>query len=296
MSGLRNITWDMKTLPLLFFFIAFQTAIAQNDCTILSTGFGYLNNKKMPGNFTESFPYTTKDISTGATTSQTFRGSLQNPFASNIFFVDLFNVEVIRQHHGINGGFGMNSDIGNRYSAYFKGGYSYVFPVFHALLIKPGVDLIYMWGYDESLGNIDNYNKIIDLLGHEVGAKFSTPGSRNSPPETYNSDQLAIDYRRAHLMACPKIVITNRPGKTLYCGIEAGWFISLIQTDTLRPEQMANDTNRDSNVVANVGINANGAVASFNQEKINKSPSIGGLYVAMKVGCYIKAKRKTRKV
>jgi hypothetical protein len=193
-----------KTFQLLFLFFPLHVAIAQNNCTIVSTSFGYMNDEKLPGNFTELFPYTTKDISTGTTTSQTFNGSLKNPFASNLFLIDLFNVEVIRHHHSINGGFGMNSDIGNNYSAYFKGGYSYVFPVFRAFLIKPGFDIIYIWGYDESLGNIDNKNKIIDLLGQEAGNSFSTPGSRYVSPETYNSEQLAIDYRRAHLMACPK--------------------------------------------------------------------------------------------
>ena len=283
-----------KTFPLLFLFFPIYVAIAQNNCTIVSTSFGYLNYKKLPGNFTESFPYTTKDISTGVLTSQTFNGSLKNPFATNIFFIDLFNVEVILHHHSINGGFGMNSDIGANYSTYFKGGYSYVFTVFHSLLIKPGIDMMYMWGYGfETLGDIDNKNKIIDLLGHEAGSQFSTPGSRYSSAETYNADQLAINYRRAHFMACPKIAITNRPGKTLYCGIEAGWFISLIQTDTLRPEQIVLDTNRDGKVLASLGINEGGAVASFNQGKINRSPSIGGLYIGMRVGCYMKAKPKT---
>ncbi len=255
-----------KTFPLLFLIFPFHSAMAQNNCTIVSTSFGYMNNKKLPGNFKESFSYTTKDISTGTTTSQTFNGTLKNPFASNIFLIDLLNVEVISHHHSINGGFGMNSDIGNTYSAYFKGGYSYVFPVFQALLIKPGVDMVYMIGYDETLGTIDNKNKIIDLLGHVAGSQISIRRPRSSSAETYDADQLAINYRRDHLMACPKIAITNRPGKTLYYGIEAGWFISLIQTDTLRPEQIAADSNRDSST-GQSGYQRSGSCCIFQPDK-----------------------------
>jgi hypothetical protein len=94
-------------------------------------------------------------------------------------------------------------------------------------------------------------------------------------------------------MACPKIAITNRPGKTVFCGIEAGWFIPLFQTDTLQPLQISADSNQDSKVLAGVGINDQDAIASFKQTKINRSPSIGGLYIGMKIGCYMKAKRKT---
>ena len=130
------------------------------------------------------------------------------------------------------------------------------------------------------------------MLGHVAGSQISIRRPRSSSAETYDADQLAINYRRDHLMACPKIAITNRPGKTLYYGIEAGWFISLIQTDTLRPEQIAADSNRDSKVLASLGINDQGAVASTRQKLTGVLPSEGFILV-LKVGCYMKAKPKT---
>jgi hypothetical protein len=277
---------------LLSFLVFFQFDIvrAQERYSILSTGFGYLFSDRVNGNLSESFPYHSKDVNTGNTTNQIFQGSLRNPFAGHIFLIDLLNLEVVRNKHSIEGGVGMNTEMNNNYAVFFRGGYNFIFPT-RFFLFRAGMDLVYLWGYDEPLGAIDNDNKIIDLLGHEAGTQFTTPASRYSPASTHAADQLDIFYRRTHLMLYPKISLTTKRSAPFHVAVEGGWFCPILQRDTILADQISAD-NRATNVVARVGINDDGASATFNNAKMNKSLLVEGLFVGIRVGYFVKEKAK----
>ena len=295
----------MRSLPksLLSILIIFQSNIlqAQEKYTILSTSIGYLYNHKVQGNLSETFPYSSKDIYTGVVTRSIFTGGLQNPFSTNIYLIDLFQAEGVKHHHSFIFGVGINNDVNMNYSAYFKGGYAHIFPI-HFLQrnardyinFKTSLELLYMWGYDETLGTIDNNNKIVDLLGQQASNQYTIARTRYSAGGTYNADHIAVFYQRTHLMLCPKISFTNKPPGHLYWAMETGWFIPLIQTDTLKPYQMSSDSSASGNVVASVGINDQGASTTLNNTTLIRSPSLGGLYLGIKIGCFVVNKPKAK--
>jgi hypothetical protein len=80
--------------------------------------------------------------------------------------------------------------------------------------------------------------------------------------------------------------------KDVSTGVEGGWYCPILQRDTVLADQMSSD-NRASNVVARVGINDEGASATFNNAKMNKSPLVDGLFVGIRVGYFVKEKRKS---
>jgi hypothetical protein len=263
--------------------------------TILSAGFGYLFNDKINGQFSETFPYSSRDITTGTLTNGIFKGGLKDPFAANLFLIDLFNVEFLRPRHSIAVDLGMNSDLGNNYGACLRGGYAFIFPLHfiringkELLLFKPSMNLTYMFGYSEPIGSLDNHNKVIDLLGHQAGNQFTIDRTKNDPGGTYNSGLLNIYFVRRRLLLMPKISLSNQPWGKLFWSIDAGWAIPVLQSDKLVLQQVGFDDSSKEKILAVVGFHANGATTSLNNVAIQKIPSPGGLFLAINVGIYIK--------
>ena len=261
---------------------------------IYSASFGSLFCKKAPGILSATFPYTSKDISTGIATSKTFNGNFKNPFPPNIYLIDILNMEMVSKKHFFDIGTGINSNQYSDYSLYVKIGYGHIFPVNFIqrhnrsiLLFKPSVSLLFLSGYLESLGSIDNENKQISLLGYTAGNQFTTPSGRNMSGGTYNANTLDVEFKRTNFMLAPKINVSNKINKGIYWSIDVGWLLQMSNHNRFYLNQEANDDNKHQQVLATVKPGTNGLNATFNGMPFIKGPNIGGAYVGVNVGLYI---------
>ena len=263
---------------------------------IFSSKMGDLFYHKERGNLTESFPYTSKDLSTGTTTSETFNGTLKNPFSYNIFLIDVFNIEAVSGAHSINGAIGMKTDPNSNGSIYLKGGYGHIFPFNllkwkhkHFLQLKTSVDL-YLINYNDAIGRIDNNDQVINLLGYTASNQFSRFASREGASGTvYNADHINVYFCRRNFIAAPKISLINKPIGKFYWGIETGWFLPVIQRSKLNLIQSdnASDVENKTHRLGKAALDSDGAVTTFNNKSITASPSIAGLFCSLNIGFYL---------
>ena len=140
-----------ETFPLFLLFFPMHVALAQNNCTIVSTSFGYLNYKKLPGNFNRVVPLYYKRYFHRNDDQPDFQWQSEKSFCLQYILYRLIQRRSHpRHHHSINGGFGNEFRYRNKYSAYFKRRIQLCVPSFSFPTLKPGIDMMYMWGYDES--------------------------------------------------------------------------------------------------------------------------------------------------
>lgn len=226
----------------------------------------------------ETIPYTVTPVPVGSPTRQNFTGSLNGPFRSAMYLADLLNVEIVHKNHGIDMGVGMNRDLGNTYGAYLRGGYKYIF-TFRGFLLKPGLDLLYLFGHNENMGSIDNAYKMIDMLGFTSKDEFTvgtTDSDGNTTDNTYNTDHLDVDYHRTNLVVEPMIALATKPVWRMSFSLEAGWLIQAFQNSAVRLVQVGDDSNSTTHTLGSVHIKNDG--------------SIGGPYIGVNVGIYLKNK------
>jgi hypothetical protein len=272
--------FGMKTICFLLIPLLFSTKTGaqswKKDTVILSAGFGALFLRHPGHAFMKTAPYTVTSVLTGSTTDQNFNGSLNGPFNSAMYLVDLLKVEILHKQHAIDFGLGMNRDLGNTYGAYLRGGYAYIF-TFHGFLLKPGMDLLYLFGRNENMGSIDNSDKTISLLGYTSRDQFTvgtTDGDGNTTYETYNTDHLDVDYHRTNLIAEPKVTLSSRQlSRQLWrfsLNLEAGWFVQAFQSNVIRLVQVGDDKNSTEHTLGSVHIKNDGAVS--------------GAYIGLSVG------------
>jgi hypothetical protein len=268
---------------------------------IYSIGIGNLLNKKVPGTLSAMFSYTSKDISTGITTPQTFNGHFKDPFSPNIYLLDLLNLEIVSKKHFFDIGAGINSNQYDKYSPYFKFGYGHIFPInlvkWHnqsILLFKPSMGILYMDGARENLGSIDNNNKVINLLGYTADNQFSVHYDYvyYGTDKTYNASRLAVDFSRSIFMLAPKISISNKLSNRLYWSIDASWLLQISNYNRFYLNQEANDNGGHLKTLAEIKPGTNGLTTMFNGIPFTKGPSLSGAYIGVNVGMCLA--KKTR--
>jgi hypothetical protein len=276
----------MKALYLLLIpFLFFQEAGAQTEnrntsvspvlperYTILTAGFGIFFPSRAGHDVATTFPYTLKDVDNGNETNEIFNGRVHDRFSSPINMIDLLDVEFVRKHHSIDMGVGLSYEGGGDHGFYLKGGYRYILS-FGGLQLKPGIDLYYIFGGNNTLGKIDNKKKEIFLPGAYADDHFTVTETDeySSSDETVDADHLDVDYIRSTLMAEPKIVLAVEPSRKLTFSLEAGWMFQVLQYSRLEFRQF--DDGNNSNVVGHISQPYNG--------------SMNGLYAAIKVGINI---------
>lgn len=257
----------MKLLIFTLLVLLAGQATAQNTgcvCFVISnSGGAYV--PRIPGkNVTESFPYASTPIATGVAGSHVFQGSLGGHFSKLSFVGDLMNFGVISKRHAINGGFGFFQEASFDLGSYLEAGYRRVIP-FHRnrFLFMPGVDLYEVLGGPIEMGQIDNKDQTLQLLGLTAAPQWyeTTSTGHGNVTKTYSADQLSVIYRRDGLLMEPKIAVTTiRNGMCL--GLEAGWMFQLVQSCVLllRQEDASDD---DRHNVGKIHLPRNGSMSGF---------------------------------
>jgi hypothetical protein len=142
---------------------------AKNRHFILSWSTGMLFIDKKPGQFAISFPYYSSNLSSPGQ----FKSTLGNPLTQDLLLQDLINLEFLSVHHSIDFHIGLLTNDDHRNSTYsdayfIAGGYSHTFSIRRRLVIKAGVDLSF-YQFSRGLGNIDNRNADIQVVGYDSG-------------------------------------------------------------------------------------------------------------------------------
>ena len=266
---------------------------------ILSWSTGMLFIHKKPGRLEISFPYYSSTLpSTGQ-----FKSSLGNPFSQDLLLQDLLNLEFYSLHHSIDFHFGLIPNDDHRNSTYtdayfIAGGYAHAFSPGRHLLIKTGLDLTF-YQFSRGLGNIDNRNADISILGYDSGPTFmitSTAG-RSSYTSTHTTDHLSVDFTQNVLALAPSIRLTSPTSHQLYWAIQASWFLPLIDKGGLNLSQSdSTGTRHDfNNRFGLIGLDQPGISATFNGRPIDHSPyALGGLYLGATMGVCVATWHKQR--
>lgn len=269
---------------------------------IFSFNMGALFIQKTRGLLSIAFPYASKDVSSAAITQGKFAGSLQDPFHTNAFLMDVLAFEVTSKRHSIETRFGIipnymeNNNDANR-EIYFEGGYAHIFPVYlgrsrktPSIQIKAGLDLFFM-EFLKELGTIDNRDKDLYLVGDTASSTYTTytlTASHHSVAHIHQADHLYVGFAHNSLDLVPGIRITTNPAGHHFCwAILASWFVPLVERGGLFLKQMPEKDGDPGNDVQHgfVSLSNKNITASLDNTPITKSPySFGRLYIGASVG------------
>ncbi len=261
----------------------------KNRHVIFSWSTGMLFIHKRPGQLAISFPYYASNLPS----SGQFKGTLGNPFTQDLLLQDLINVEFLSLHHSIGFHIGLIPNDDHRNSSYsdayfVSGGYSHLFSIGKCLMIKTGIDLSF-YQFARGLGNIDNRNTDVQVLGYDSGPSFSTSNTLNNvtTTQTHTTDHLSVDFIENVLAFVPSLRVTSPTHKKLYWSIQASWFLPLIDKGGLFLSQVDSDGQRRSYLsrFGLIGLDQPDLTATFNGRPVTHSPySFGGLCLGGTVG------------
>ncbi|MGN6648162.1 MAG: hypothetical protein ACTHJT_16680 [Cytophaga sp.] len=208
--------------------------------TLLFFGLGMVSTTNHTANMNISFPYETMDVN-GVRTSHVFTGnsdrllSGQSPQLS-------FGLDISKPFYVINFTTGFNTTY---QGAYYSVGYGRNIYLGHqsqklreriancTWILRPSLHITAFSFSGGNLGNIDNTNTTIYLLGKEAGPTYST--SYGIVKHVYHSDRLAINYKQNQIGIQPKIVFCTNPYKTkMSVQLFVSYFIPLFQSGGLQ--------------------------------------------------------------
>lgn len=249
-----------------------------------STGMLFIHNA--PGQLAISFPY----YSSGVPPSGIFNAKLGNSFTRTLVFQDVINMEFLSMHHSIDFHVGVmptndHGDSAFNDAWFVAGGYSHNFTIGRLLLIKAGLELTF-YQFSRGLGNIDNRNAEVYLLGLYSGPTFTeteTEG-KTSVTKTYNTDHLYVEFDQNVMALVPSIRITSPTRSILYWAVQASWFVPLKDRGGLRISQEDN-AGHSSTLSRLTELYQSDITATFNGRPVTRSPySLGGFYLGATVG------------
>jgi hypothetical protein len=172
-----------------------------------SIGMGELFHKSMDEPMQVSFPYTSTDAS-GKTTNSLFISTPIRPFTPSQLTSMLLNLEIgrpskyfvdmnfnfMKNMFSSSIGYGRQIDMGNK-----------------EFFIKPSINLTVEMSTEngDDLGNIDNINKTVDLLGYTSDPTFVIPKGKHTPEMDENTQYMEVDYDQTSFAITPQIGISN---------------------------------------------------------------------------------------
>jgi hypothetical protein len=253
----------MKPLRLLFIvLLSFMEGRAQKEgYTIVSLNVGNLFPRSAGHDVTSFFPYTSTSVLDGKETHELFNSSTRGRFRSPSYLIDL-SVEYDKGHHGGTFGIGGFTGRGGDYGLSLKAGYRYIVPL-GGLQLKPAIDVYYLIGANNNLGNIDNREKMLSLPGLTSYDQFtvkSTDEDGGSQQDTYYTDHLDVNYRRNSWLVKPGIILSAQPRNKLVFSLEAGWMFQVAQSSFLQFVQKG-DGQGESRVLGKAPMEKNGKLS-----------------------------------
>jgi hypothetical protein len=253
--------------------------------------FGHSN-----GLLSVSFPYVVTD-SSGTSTNNVFYAQKRKIYNGSILYWFPFLVEIGRLHHFFDVGMSSSMVEGDFTGGFdFTAGYGYIWYVDtrhrsrgeahpRRFAIKASLQVTYATdasgSSSEQLGNIDNTNKTIYLLGHTAGPTFTTQATRSSPAKTYEATSLIVSYSQREFSLLPRISIANNPYRSyLRWELMIGYNFPWYDRGGIFLQQQSNDEYQGLGGAVN--INNPAITASYNNKPITKAPyRFSGIYTSV---------------
>ena len=256
--------------------------------TILS-GDAWQFFSRRPGILTAQFPYSVTDASGGSANS-TFYGQIADPYGSVKSYPFPLLFEFGRLHHFANFGLAfpvVRGDFGS--GVHLIAGYGFlVYPGWRWFAIKLSLSMTYTTdlsgtNYSE-LGNIDNRNKTVYVLGLEADPTFTTgSGTSRSPSVTHTANNVRVAYSQREAALLPRISFAANP----YRGagrfeILLGYNLPFYDGGGIAFDQQADNGDL---YLGRRNINNKAMVVTYQGRPIVSAPyRFGGMYVAVLVG------------
>jgi hypothetical protein len=265
------------------------------SCTVLSGGAVQFFRKRT-GLFSVSFPYSAVDGS-GATTSGTFSAEQRNIFGSASAFVGPLAFEAGRLHDFVH--FELSFLLGKGTSApgwksfigygriCYTGRYAIKFSLNVSITADP------RQGGDK-LGNIDNSNKTVYLLGWE-----SPPTFIATHDETINVSTLEVTYAQREWSLMPEVSLLPNPyRKPNHFELAVGYTLPISEYGRLNFVQQGSSISSGtaSNLLPGPNILSGAITASYNNKPL-KAPlyRFGGFYLELRFDVIDGWKKKGKK-
>jgi hypothetical protein len=99
--------------------------------------------------------------------------------------------------------------MGGDVNGYIKFGYGYIFH-FGRLRVQPTLDFYWTFDGPITMGNINNKDSNINILGFTANSQFtqtSSDDNGNTSTTTYNAGTLELNYKRNSFLAAPKVLL-----------------------------------------------------------------------------------------
>ena len=261
--------------------------------TLLFFGVGMVSAANHPGNMNISFPYETMDQN-GVKTSHIFSGNSDRLLSGQSPEVS-FGLDVSKPFYAVNFSTGFNTTYQGAYYSIGYGRNIYVGNQSQKLreritnctwVLRPSLNIMAFSFSGGNLGNIDNTNTTIYLLGEEAGPTYST--SYGTVKHTYHSDRLAINYKQNQIGIQPKITLCTNPYKTkMSVQFFASYFIPLFQSGGLQLIQYSN-TDSPHFVSGSAGTkikNHDEITATYNDQPFHSIPfRANNLFIGIALG------------
>lgn len=265
-------------------------------CALTGSSFLFSNNKN--GALSISFPYTVTSTG-GARSDSIFNSKSIQPYKQLKAFVFPLYLEVgsLRNFYTaqffvsiIGAASGYNYTLGYGRNFYFnKHFYAKKNISDNSFVIKTFMRIAYTnyRGYDEGspfyLGNIDNENKYINVLGNVAAPTYTTSGKS---PQTYEAKTLDIIYSQNEWALAPGISISSNPYKHyFFWQVEMGYNFVLHEKGGIILLQ------NNFNKIKTLDLSESRIKVSYNNTLIKSAPYIvDGFYAGVKAGFSIRSK------
>ncbi|MGD0711738.1 MAG: hypothetical protein ABR968_11250 [Bacteroidales bacterium] len=255
----------------------------QDRYSSFSIGTGELFHKNLNGPMQVSFPYTSTDAS-GKTTSNIFTSNIINPFPQDQltsmllnfevglpskYFID-FNVNLMRNINYFSLGCGYQVNMGSK-----------------EFVIKPSINLSVECNTTkgDDLGNIDNANKTVNLLGYESDPTFVIPGGKYHSEKDENTQYLEVDYSQDAFVITPQIGISNNQYEhRFHWEFDIGYNLAISEAGGVELTQYGQSGSQalSSSII---GFGSNNYTASCNNKIITSDPNkFSSFYMGISIG------------
>jgi len=261
--------------------------------TLLFFGLGMVSAANHPGTMNISFPYQTMDMD-GVKTSHIFSGNSDRLLSGQSPEVS-FGLDISQPFYAVNFSTGFNTTYQGAYYSIGYGRNMYVGRQIQKLrdritnctwVLRPSLNITAFSFSGGNLGNIDNTNTTIYLLGKEADPTYSTYYGKSK--HVSKADRLAINYKQNQIGIQPKITLCTNPYKTkMSVQFFASYFIPLFQSGGLQMIQYST-TDSPHFVSSSAGTkikNHDEITATYNNEPFHSFPfRASNLFIGIALG------------